>query len=377
MKHTPENIFKDAQTIRMTDAEKTAMRHALIRTVAAHPVKGDTPLRPEQFRPVRSPYNTMWTHFAKSFVYVLVGLVIGTTGVASASLSALPGDIFYPVKTEVIEKGRLALAKTPEAKARVQVAIVTTRLNELDTVTAKNRTDEKTLAALGAQLDKDFAQFDTTLASVSTETAFSPETTKEIASLSDRIETKKKSFVDNSALSARFTTKLADARIRIDARTHFDNTLAKNDSAPTIVAVSLSEKASTETIMLAAKTSTKEAANPTQGQIIQTLVAEEKGTIQGRVVVGPLCPIQKIEVACDKTFDYKGYAITVYKNDGKTIFGTQTLDSKGNFSLPLQADTYILSSPVIGTLREPIRREIQVKPGEEYTVTFEIDSGIR
>jgi hypothetical protein len=94
---------------------------------AAHrelPSSGDP--APRAARPQRSRYRRMGLAAATG-AFVVVG---GTTGIASASADALPGDLLYPVKRGV-EQIDLALTTDPTERGRLELELADTRLEEV------------------------------------------------------------------------------------------------------------------------------------------------------------------------------------------------------------------------------------------------------
>lgn len=145
MKQLLDNVKKEAEKIRMSDAEKVAM-HARIFGVLS-PFKSP---QGEALR--RSPYVPFSFSLrfvaASSLVLVLVG-----AGTASAAQDALPGDALYPVKISILEKAESALARSPAAKAQVHAKLAERRLAEAQSLSAQGRLDGQK----GAQLEVSFA----------------------------------------------------------------------------------------------------------------------------------------------------------------------------------------------------------------------------
>lgn len=110
----------------MTDAEKSAMRARLSSAMSMGPSVAPSP----------SPYMRFFAPrmFAAT---ALALLLIVTTGTAYAAEGSLPGGIFYPVKTGVLEPLTVALAPTTAAKAEANATIATKRVQEAQTLAAK------------------------------------------------------------------------------------------------------------------------------------------------------------------------------------------------------------------------------------------------
>ncbi len=133
MKKFLHNIKQEAGHIRMSVAEKVAMKAAVFGAVSSVPVQSS----PYVFASLFS-YN-MRMSLAGLLLFVLAG-----SGTVSAAQGALPGDILYPIKLAVNEKVEVALASNASAKAEVQVRLAGRRVEEAQTLAAQGRLDEKT-----------------------------------------------------------------------------------------------------------------------------------------------------------------------------------------------------------------------------------------
>ena len=141
MKKFLNNLKQEAQHIRMSDAERSAMRTRIF--------EGQS-LKSPELRTVlgrRSPYVFMSYHLRMTMAGLLLFVIAGT-GTVSAAQGALPGDLLYPIKVSVNEKVEVALAPTPAAKAEVQVRLAERRVDEARELSARGRLDKKTAKAL-------------------------------------------------------------------------------------------------------------------------------------------------------------------------------------------------------------------------------------
>lgn len=84
----------------------------------------------------------------------LASALIGTTGVAAAAQSALPGQLLYPVK-DLTEDARLAFASGDVERGRLHLAFARERLEEIETGRARLAPDQ--LATTFEHLDTDAA----------------------------------------------------------------------------------------------------------------------------------------------------------------------------------------------------------------------------
>jgi len=119
----------------MTAAEKRAMFEHITASPARGAVK--SPWTVFSFNTWVMQHRVVSVAFAAILIVVLAG-----GGVASASMSALPGDSLYAVKVSVVEPIRVALASTPVAKAEVQAQLADNRLKEAETLAAQGKLDD-------------------------------------------------------------------------------------------------------------------------------------------------------------------------------------------------------------------------------------------
>ncbi len=76
--------------------------------------------------------------FAGSAVLLVV---LSSAGVSFAAENTLPGDFLYPVKINVNERIKAALAPSPQARAKIETDITVARLKEAEALSAKGKLD--------------------------------------------------------------------------------------------------------------------------------------------------------------------------------------------------------------------------------------------
>ena len=150
MEHIIKQLKKGAKHTRLSSAEKAEMKNALLRHVKTNPASGET----FPVRAIPSPFFINNLRNKKSIsVLVMAGLLMG--GSASfAAENTMPGDILYPIKTNVNEVVRGVVALTPKAKAEWEVRLVERRLNEVERVEAKDDARQETKEAARTNLGK-------------------------------------------------------------------------------------------------------------------------------------------------------------------------------------------------------------------------------
>ncbi|MBU2158965.1 hypothetical protein KJ848_02180, partial [Patescibacteria group bacterium] len=83
--------------------------------------------------------------------------LIGGTGVVSASGSATPGDLLYPVRLKVKEPVQLALTQSPEEKTGLEVAFAGERLKEFASASSGGKLNTDTVALITDSLSEHLA----------------------------------------------------------------------------------------------------------------------------------------------------------------------------------------------------------------------------
>jgi hypothetical protein len=133
MRNLLKQFKKGSREVRLTVEEKSAMRQALVQFARENPIIHTS--QAKNSRAVVSPYSFM--RKARGFkilsATVIGGILIGGT-VSFAAEGSLPGNVLYPVKTELNERVRSVVAVTPQAKADWDIKLVERRLSEVKEV---------------------------------------------------------------------------------------------------------------------------------------------------------------------------------------------------------------------------------------------------
>ncbi len=130
MKKFLNNIKNEAKHIRMSAAEKSAMKADIFGTVSPLPT-------------APSPYFFFSYHYRMALAGLLLFVLAGA-GTASAAQGALPGDLLYPVKIHINEQVEVALATTPAQKAKAETHLAERRVEEAQTLAAQGRLNATT-----------------------------------------------------------------------------------------------------------------------------------------------------------------------------------------------------------------------------------------
>ena len=92
---------------------------------------------------------------------IAIILIIALVGGGSASVAAqqaLPQDILYPIKININEKVRSALAFSPEAKAEIEVELAEKRVEEAEQLAAEGRLTKAAQAQVEQNFDRHAAK---------------------------------------------------------------------------------------------------------------------------------------------------------------------------------------------------------------------------
>ena len=107
--------------------------------------------------------------------------------------------------------------------------------------------------------------------------------------------------------------------------------------------------------------------------------AGPRGTLQGQVTIGPICPVERPDQPCTPTPDtYATRKVLVLSADGATLIATVSLNQTGYYRVELEPGTYVVDIKRAGIDRSPdVPRTITLDTGETYTLDIDIDTGIR
>jgi len=107
--------------------------------------------------------------------------------------------------------------------------------------------------------------------------------------------------------------------------------------------------------------------------------AAPKGTLQGQVTIGPICPVERPDQPCTPTPEtYAARKVLVLSADGATRIATVSLNQTGYYRVDLDPGTYVVDINRGGIDRSPdVPRTITLATGETVTLDIDIDTGIR
>ena len=98
------------------------------------------------------------------------------------------------------------------------------------------------------------------------------------------------------------------------------------------------------------------------------------GVIAGRVTLGPIMPVCRVDVPCDGVF--KDAKIVVRAKSGAVVARTVS-DANGDFRVDVAAGAYTVAVAVEAMLPHCGEAEAVVAQGQTVRVAIDCDSGIR
>ena len=126
------------------------------------------------------------------------------------------------------------------------------------------------------------------------------------------------------------------------------------------------------------------------GCIQNNITLAEYGILQGKVTIGPLCPVEPCKLPPEQVAQiYEARKVIIYEQSTKVKIAEFNLNQNGEYSLSLKPGSYIVDitdaegnelsldlskRPRIGNI---IPKEVELKAGDKVILDFDIDTGIR
>ncbi len=152
-----EQRIKRATQVSMSEKERAQTRDFLVSYMRMHPARARIAAK-----------RRTWSFHPYAVIAGLLIVALGGSSAGAASLAenALPGDLLYPIKVNVNEEVRAALASTPEKKADVALARAERRIDELNTLAARGELSEEIKTEIDSRIDEHVhdAEIETVLA---------------------------------------------------------------------------------------------------------------------------------------------------------------------------------------------------------------------
>ena len=112
----------------------------------------------------------------------------------------------------------------------------------------------------------------------------------------------------------------------------------------------------------------------------QQMQIVEKGFLEGKVIIGPLCPVETIppDPACLPSQDtYDAWPIVIWTADKKTKIATIDPDLDGNYLVDLPTGSYLIDLDKQHWFNKSLPALIIIEPNETSLLNIDIDTGIR
>jgi hypothetical protein len=103
-----------------------------------------------------------------------------------------------------------------------------------------------------------------------------------------------------------------------------------------------------------------------------------QGTVQGKVVASPACPVERADQPCQPT-PVPGRSVSI-TTPGGTVAATVTTDAQGQFAATLAPGAYVVKVAIITGkpgLRQLTPGDVTVVAGKTTLITITLDTGIR
>ncbi len=110
---------------------------------------------------------------------------------------------------------------------------------------------------------------------------------------------------------------------------------------------------------------------------IVPVISAPAGILTGHVTIGPLCPVERIDMPCLPTPEtYASRKIVVYDARNSALVQRVTINSIGDYRVELSPGTYVIDVEPAGGFRSSTRT-ITIESGKTATLDIDIDTGIR
>ena len=147
--NTPfENFIRSVKAQTLSDASSARLRSALASYADLHTVPDGV-----SFASAASPFMKYLRSRHAVYAFLLIIVVLGGgSGATLAAEKSLPGDVLYPVKTELNEKITARFATTPEERARHSARLAERRVDEAVALADEGKLDAKTALYLDQEV---------------------------------------------------------------------------------------------------------------------------------------------------------------------------------------------------------------------------------
>lgn len=146
-----EQILERMKLMRLSNTDKNEIRNNLLRHMELHPVE-ERVAAPVRHQVGREGLLTK-INAKTTMIFGLIVALLLSGSVSYAAEGSLPGDTLYPIKTEVNEKVRGALAISDESEANLQAKLAVRRLDEAARLAEDNRLSDDVIVELEGRFE--------------------------------------------------------------------------------------------------------------------------------------------------------------------------------------------------------------------------------
>jgi len=103
----------------------------------------------------------------------------------------------------------------------------------------------------------------------------------------------------------------------------------------------------------------------------------QKGTLEGRITIGPLCPVEPCHLTQEQIGQaYSSRSVVIYAEDQRTIIQQFPLTASGHYRTELPPGTYFVTIRPGGIGDYPLQR-VAIISGQTTNLNMDVDTGIR
>lgn len=111
--------------------------------------------------------------------------------------------------------------------------------------------------------------------------------------------------------------------------------------------------------------------------VSKKLVSQSKGTVTGKVTIGPICPVERVDEPCVIPPEtYTSRKVIVYGPTESVKVSETTLNPDGSYTLSLTPGNYWLQIAPAG-IGPGEKKPVSIKANKTTTLDFNVDTGIR
>ncbi len=113
--------------------------------------------------------------------------------------------------------------------------------------------------------------------------------------------------------------------------------------------------------------------------LIAGCIQRETGVLQGKVTIGPLCPVEPCRISPDQMEKvYEMRKILIYDANRQSLLEEVNISRNATYRIELNPGSYVVDINRIGIDRSAeVPGKINIEPGKTVVLDINIDTGIR